>query len=55
MAEAPLRSPPSVDGTHARRLDEFPYVVVYECLPDRVRVLAFAHTSRRPGDWSTRR
>ena len=55
IAEAPLRSSPSADGTRARRLDEFPYVVVYECLPDRVRLLAFAHTSRRPGYWSTRR
>jgi plasmid stabilization system protein ParE len=55
IADAPLRSPPGADGTRARRLDAFPYLVVYECLSDRVRVLALAHTSRPPDYWSSRR
>ena len=29
----------------------FPYTVVYLDLPDEIRILAFAHTRRRPGYW----
>jgi plasmid stabilization system protein ParE len=32
-------------------LHRFPYVIYYECLPDRVRVVAVAHERRRPGYW----
>jgi plasmid stabilization system protein ParE len=40
----------------ARRipLRRFPFVVVYRDLPDHVEVMAFAHTSRRPGYWRSR-
>ena len=54
IAESPLRNAVRMDGTRARRLDGFPYHVVYEVLSDRVRILAFAHTSRLPGFWSVR-
>jgi toxin ParE1/3/4 len=32
-------------------LDRFPYIIFYECLTDRVRVVAIAHERRRPGYW----
>jgi len=38
-----------------RRLNRFPYVIYYECLPDRVRVVAIAHERRRPGYWKRRK
>lgn len=36
-------------------LHRFPYVIYYECLPDRVRVVAIAHSRRRPGYWMRRK
>jgi toxin ParE1/3/4 len=36
-------------------LPKFPYLVVYEVLPDKVNVLAVAHSSRRPDYWIDRR
>ena len=35
-------------------LNRFPYAVVFLELPDRLQVLAVAHTSRRPGYWLNR-
>jgi hypothetical protein len=35
-------------------LDRFPYLILYLDYPDRIRILALAHTSRRPGYWKTR-
>lgn len=37
------------------RLKRFPFMVVFEILGDIVFVLAFAHTSRRPNYWQSRR
>ena len=48
---------PGVDtNVDARRvlLKRFPYAVVYIELHSEIRVLAFAHTSRRPGYWQDR-
>jgi toxin ParE1/3/4 len=44
------------NGTIARkyRLKRFPYLIFYVDYPERIRVLAVAHTSRRPGYWKTR-
>jgi toxin ParE1/3/4 len=36
-------------------LHRFPYVIYYECLPDRVRVVAIAHERRRPDYWKRRK
>lgn len=36
-------------------LPKFPYIVIYEVLPDLVNVLAVAHASRRPDYWIKRR
>ncbi len=42
--------------TVARRyvLSRFPYVVFYREGPKNTLILAFAHTSRRPGYWKSR-
>ena len=37
------------------RLKRFPYLVVYEIVGEDAFVLAFAHTSRRPNYWRSRR
>ena len=37
-----------------RPVEKFPYHVVYLETADAIRVLAFAHTRRRPGYWLTR-
>lgn len=44
------------DSVSARRvaLRRFPYTVVYLELGGELRVLAFAHTRRRPGYWRNR-
>lgn len=36
-------------------LDRFPFTLPYRLADDHITVLAFAHTSRRPGYWSRRR
>jgi plasmid stabilization system protein ParE len=35
-------------------IGRYPYVIFYEDEPERVHILAVAHTSRRPGYWKTR-
>ncbi|MYM91126.1 type II toxin-antitoxin system RelE/ParE family toxin [Rugamonas sp. FT82W] len=40
----------------ARRyfMSKFPYCVIYQVIPDEVRILAVAHQRRRPGYWRGR-
>jgi toxin ParE1/3/4 len=47
---------PRWQRTHVRKyvLQRFPYLIFYIDYPDRVRILAVAHTSRRPGYWKRR-
>ena len=33
----------------------FPYVIVYDVLPDSIRIVAVAHGKQRPGYWRKRR
>lgn len=59
-----IREKPSAGGPVAGVIEEiaarqvllrrFPYAVVYLELAEESRVLAFAHTSRRPGYWRGR-
>ncbi len=37
-----------------RLLERFPYAIIYSLRPDRIRVLAVMHSSRRPGYWMGR-
>jgi toxin ParE1/3/4 len=47
--------PPHLHGTRVCRLGRFPYLFVYlELTPDRVLVVAVAHSHRRPGYWRRR-
>ncbi len=49
---------PFVSGSRAVRrflLSRFPYIVYYDIRDDQVRVLAFGHTSRKPGYWRARK
>jgi toxin ParE1/3/4 len=43
-------------GARARRflLARFPYAIVYVVGQEEIRVLAFSHSSRRPGYWRDR-
>lgn len=44
------------EGVEVRsyKLPRYPYQIIYLCLPESVTILAFAHTSRRPGYWLNR-
>jgi hypothetical protein len=43
---------PRYDEEHRfAMLVRFPYSLVYQSLPDRVQVIAVAHSRRRPGYW----
>ena len=35
-------------------LQKFPYSVIYSIEPDHIRVIAVAHTKRKPGYWTER-
>lgn len=60
IAELPLAWPkwpdaPTLDPPIRRALaDRFPYAIAYRAYADRIWVLAFAHTSRRPFYWAER-
>jgi toxin ParE1/3/4 len=56
IAEAPLRYPLWRPGAVYRKyvVRGVPYIVYYRVKRDYVEVLAFAHTSRRPGYWLPR-
>jgi toxin ParE1/3/4 len=38
-----------------RALEVFPYGVIYTLPSDKIRIIAVAHASRRPGYWRSRR
>jgi hypothetical protein len=41
-------------GARQTLLNGFPYSIVYVEEPNQIRVVAFPHTSRRPGYWKNR-
>lgn len=45
---------PARQGVRRWTLRRYPFCLFYRVDPSRVVVLAVAHTSRRPGYWSTR-
>lgn len=51
---APDRHPLRTDGTRRLVMERFPFVIHYVELADTIWVLAFAHTSRKPGYWQPR-
>lgn len=44
----------NVNNIRRARLPGFPIIVVYQLIEDRALVVAFQHTSRRPGYWRRR-
>lgn len=50
----PARHPPQKEGTRRVVMGRFPFVIHYIDLQDTVWILAFAHTSRKPGYWRRR-
>ena len=50
----PDRHPQRKDGTRRLVMERFPFIINYVDLPSTIWVLAFAHTSRKPGYWRRR-
>ena len=51
---APVRYPLQKNGARRFAMGRFPFIIHYIELPDTIWILAFAHTSRKPGYWSQR-
>lgn len=53
-----LQSPASwkrlSENTHQYRVNRFPYFLIYQIKPDRIRIVAVAHFRRRPNYWRSR-
>ena len=54
IQEAPEKWPKRIYGTRFRLLSRFPYAIYYIELPDKIWIVAYAHTSRRPYYWRER-
>jgi len=50
----PARFPVQKSGTRRFVMKRFPFVIHYLELSETIWILAFAHTSRRPGYWRRR-
>jgi plasmid stabilization system protein ParE len=55
LREYPEIGPAVGHGARALLLPDYPYRIVYRVTRRGIRVLAIAHTSRRPGYWAGRR
>lgn len=54
VAQFPHRWPSHLHGTRRYRFRRFPFSLVYEILPERIRIIACQHARRRPGYWRDR-
>ena len=54
IASSPERWPAGKYGTRHYLMQRFPFVIHYLDLPDRIWIVAFAHTSRKPDYWKSR-
>jgi len=54
IVRAPERGSIGKHGTQRYVMKRFPFVVHYLDMPDKIWIVAFAHTSRRPGYWKSR-
>jgi hypothetical protein len=54
IARAPDRWPVGKYGSRHYLMERFPIIVHYLDMPDRICIVAFAHTSRKPNYWKTR-
>lgn len=54
IASAPGRWPVGKHGTRRYIMERFPFVIHYLEMPDKLWIVAFAHTSRKPNYWKQR-
>lgn len=54
IQQAPERWPLHTEGARRYVIQRFPYAVYYLDLPEKLWVVAFAHTRRKPGFWTHR-
>lgn len=54
VSEFPQRWPQYLHGTRRFLLNRFPFSIVYLDKPDGVKVVAVAHSKRKPGYWKRR-
>lgn len=54
IQEQPEMWPKGVLGTQKLTLQKFPFIIYYLNTTEKIWVVAFAHTSRRPYYWKTR-
>jgi toxin ParE1/3/4 len=54
VALAPRRWPVYLHGTRRIVMQRFPFSVIYLNDPDVIRIIAVAHSKRRPGYWRDR-
>jgi toxin ParE1/3/4 len=50
----PDRWPADADGFRAARLRKYPFQIIYREIDGGLRVVAVAHTARRPDYWKSR-
>ncbi|HEV3306939.1 MAG TPA: type II toxin-antitoxin system RelE/ParE family toxin [Candidatus Sulfotelmatobacter sp.] len=54
IVQAPKRWPKHLHGTRRFVLDRFPFSIVYLDDPDLLKIVAVAHSKRKPGYWKRR-
>ena len=54
IASAPERWPIGKHGTRRHVMTRFPFIIHYLDMPDKIWIVAFAHTSRKPNYWKGR-
>ncbi len=54
ITEFPERFAKAEKNIRSKVLAPYPFVLIYECIGDTVRVYAFAHAKRKPGYWRKR-
>ena len=55
IQQSPEMWPKRHRGVRRYRVERFPYVIHYKVMTDCIRVIAVAHTSRRPDYWKKRK
>jgi toxin ParE1/3/4 len=51
---APLNHSTYMLGMRYRKLKRFPYLIVFRASEEFIRIIAIAHSRRRPGYWKSR-
>ena len=54
IGDSPLSRPADEEGNRHRVLKRFPYLIVFEILPEEILVIAIAHSKRKPWYWKGR-